>query len=397
MGVGAGAETKVRRHSIPIDILDDLGSRFIINVPECERNDVTRICFQIELAHWFYIDEYVSNSAGYPGLRSCNFREFAEHMFRHISFLRGYADDVDDVLDNWREYRLSVPTYGAIIINEDLTKVLLAQGYWSKNNWGFPKGKVNQEEAPHDCASREVLEETGFDISKIIDRELYLQALINDQTVCLFLIPGVPTSTHFAPKTKNEIRELRWFVIDDLPTTRKDVGTNPNCKLTAANLFMVLPFMKGLKKWVGQYRRIQNHQHHLPQHLTQPHRKRLDSYNEQQNRQQQSLMHTKRQQQNQRKNSRQQQQQQQQFQDQYSAFKPVAENQTGKQQKKSKQENKQTQQQISQQQQQPSGPCETKVGDFTYTTPKVWSGFRLKKKEIIAAMFSTPGWVAESK
>ena len=31
------------------------------------------------------------------------------------------------------------------------------QGYWVKANWGFPKGKVNQDEAPVDCAIREVL------------------------------------------------------------------------------------------------------------------------------------------------------------------------------------------------------------------------------------------------
>ena len=49
----------VSQHSIPLEILDDLGSRFIINVPEEERKDLIRICFQIELAHWFYVDEYV--------------------------------------------------------------------------------------------------------------------------------------------------------------------------------------------------------------------------------------------------------------------------------------------------------------------------------------------------
>ena len=33
---------------------------------------------------------------------------------------------------------------------------LLAQGFWTKSSWGFPKGKVNEEEAPHNCAVREV-------------------------------------------------------------------------------------------------------------------------------------------------------------------------------------------------------------------------------------------------
>ena len=38
------------------------------------------------------------------------------------------------------------------MLNEELTHVVLAQSYWHKNSWGFPKGKVNEEEAAHRCA-----------------------------------------------------------------------------------------------------------------------------------------------------------------------------------------------------------------------------------------------------
>ena len=30
---------------------------------------------------------------------------------------------VEKILDDWRDYKLSVPTYGAIILNEDLSQV----------------------------------------------------------------------------------------------------------------------------------------------------------------------------------------------------------------------------------------------------------------------------------
>ena len=81
-------------------------------------------------------------------------KQFAEHMFRHIPFLRKYVDQVDQIIEDWRQYKISVPTYGAIILNEDLTKVVLVQSYWNKTSWGFPKGKVNEEEPPHLCAVR---------------------------------------------------------------------------------------------------------------------------------------------------------------------------------------------------------------------------------------------------
>ena len=78
--------------------------------------------------------------------------EFAKHMFRHIPFLRKHANEVDEILENWRQYKISVPTYGAIMLNEDLTQVVLVQSYWNKTSWGFPKGKVNEEEEGHLCA-----------------------------------------------------------------------------------------------------------------------------------------------------------------------------------------------------------------------------------------------------
>lgn len=41
----------------PLDlVLDDLQTRFIINIPAEELASIERICFQIEQAHWFYED-----------------------------------------------------------------------------------------------------------------------------------------------------------------------------------------------------------------------------------------------------------------------------------------------------------------------------------------------------
>ena len=44
-------------------------------------------------------------------------------MFRHVSFLRGYADNIEEILDEWKAYKIAVPTYGAIILNEDVSQV----------------------------------------------------------------------------------------------------------------------------------------------------------------------------------------------------------------------------------------------------------------------------------
>lgn len=65
---------------------------------------------------------------------------------------------------------MSVPTYGAILLTTDLKHVLLVQSYWAKSSWGFPKGKVNENEDPLHCAIREVCN----DIDEIVDSTLKL-------------------------------------------------------------------------------------------------------------------------------------------------------------------------------------------------------------------------------
>lgn len=66
---------------IPSDILDDLASRFIINIPVEERSDMIRLCFQIELAYWFYID-FICQSK--PNLTGCSNKVFALQLFQVI-------------------------------------------------------------------------------------------------------------------------------------------------------------------------------------------------------------------------------------------------------------------------------------------------------------------------
>ncbi len=84
------------------------------------------------------------------------------------------------------------------------------QGYWSHSSWGFPKGKVNEAEDPEVCAIREVLEETGFDATTKLDHTQFLEATILDQTVRLYLVPGVEEDTKFETRTKCEIRDIRY-------------------------------------------------------------------------------------------------------------------------------------------------------------------------------------------
>lgn len=84
-------------YKIQKDILDDLASRFIINGPE-ERSNFIRICFQMELAHWFYLDFYCVDKA-----MRCNISNFAKQLFEHIPFLSAHVDKVNDILNEFKQ------------------------------------------------------------------------------------------------------------------------------------------------------------------------------------------------------------------------------------------------------------------------------------------------------
>ncbi|NXA92186.1 DCP2 hydrolase, partial [Melanocharis versteri] len=224
-------------------------SRFILHIPSEERDNAIRVCFQIELAHWFYLDFYMQNT---PGLPQCGIRDFAKADILHCPFLLPQGEDVQKVLDEWKEYKMGVPTYGAIILDETLENVLLVQGYLAKSGWGFPKGKVNKEEAPHDCAAREVFEETGFDIKDYICKEDYIELRINDQLARLYIIPGVPKNTKFNPKTRREIRNIEWFSINKLPCHRNDMTPKSKLGLAPNKFFMAIPFIRPLREWISR-------------------------------------------------------------------------------------------------------------------------------------------------
>ncbi|XP_023587736.1 m7GpppN-mRNA hydrolase isoform X3 [Trichechus manatus latirostris] len=223
--------------------------RFILHIPSEERDNAIRVCFQIELAHWFYLDFYMQNT---PGLPQCGIRDFAKAVFSHCPFLLPQGEDVEKVLDEWKEYKMGVPTYGAIILDETLENVLLVQGYLAKSGWGFPKGKVNKEEAPHDCAAREVFEETGFDIKDYICKDDYIELRINDQLARLYIIPGVPKDTKFNPKTRREIRNIEWFSIEKLPCHRNDMTPKSKLGLAPNKFFMAIPFIRPLRDWLSR-------------------------------------------------------------------------------------------------------------------------------------------------
>lgn len=80
---------------IPVRILDDLESRFLSNVPVEDRRDILKFCFNIERAHWYYLDVHCLANRN---LIRCGIKQFADNLFAHVHFLRRHYDGRNEIL-----------------------------------------------------------------------------------------------------------------------------------------------------------------------------------------------------------------------------------------------------------------------------------------------------------
>jgi len=221
------------------NVLEDIASRFVCNLPEEELQSFERLFIQLEQAHWFYAD----NFAGTQSLPKMNMKQFALTLFNNVSFLKPHASKFEQLFAQFRDYVGQVPVCGAILINAAMDSVLLVRPY-KGNTWSFPKGKINQGESPSACAVREVKEEVGFDASALINPNDFIEIKMESgKSMTLFLISNIPEDFEFATQTKFEISDIKWFnIYSDLP--------RGSMQETKTKFWMVAPFCKQLRLWI---------------------------------------------------------------------------------------------------------------------------------------------------
>ncbi|XVF23632.1 hypothetical protein REPUB_Repub13aG0056000 [Reevesia pubescens] len=245
-GLHRSASAPLKNGLPPQELLDDLCSRFVLNVPKEDQQSFERILFLVEYAHWFYEDNTVEKN---PSLKSFNLKEFTSLLFNSCDVLRPYVAHIDDIFKDFTDYKVRVPVTGAIILDETYERCILVKG-WKGTSWSFPRGKKNKDEEDHACAIREVLEETGFDVSGLLNKDEYIEVIFGQQRVRLYIIAGVKDDTAFAPLTKKEISEIAWHRLDDLqPATNEVISRG----ITGLKLYMVAPFLASLKSWISKH------------------------------------------------------------------------------------------------------------------------------------------------
>jgi mRNA-decapping enzyme subunit 2 len=222
------------------DCLDDLAVRFLLYLPDDEKFSFDRLGFHIEQAFWFYTDMYMDNNPNVcPRL---TLRSFAPRLLsREPEILKAFEiKDIPRLMDEFVAYKASVPVCGCILLNPEMSKVLLVRGWSDKAKWGFPKGKIGKDEPPFSCARRECLEECGYDPGPAMNNNMYIDMFLQNRPIRLYVVLNTDEQFKFAPHTRNEIGAIAWHWLKDLP----DRKNHNNAKY----YFNVMPFVRGLKK-----------------------------------------------------------------------------------------------------------------------------------------------------
>jgi mRNA-decapping enzyme subunit 2 len=189
------------------EVIQDVISRFLLDIPPEDALMPERLFFHIEEAHWFYTDFFSDVNSSYPRL---SLEMFAENVFKLYPWLckGGTASFMSH---KFCEYKQTVPVCGGILFSKDMTKVLMVKNLGS-NNWVFPRGKIEKNEDEVECALREVFEETGFDASPhLTEHRVVLKESRRMTTYIVFC--GIPENTIFCPRTRKEISAVCWHSV----------------------------------------------------------------------------------------------------------------------------------------------------------------------------------------
>ena len=113
------------------------------------------------------------------------------------------------------------PKAGVIIFNESFNKVLVvkSRGYDNTTKWGLPKGHLENNELPNECAMRELHEETGIRIKISKNSRNFINSINNS---IYYIFVAEEHQMILNPIDTEEIINAKFCYINRLKTVRSD-------------------------------------------------------------------------------------------------------------------------------------------------------------------------------
>ena len=88
------------------------------------------------------------------------------------------------------------------------------------------------------------MEETGYDMKKLVNPNHFIESTANDRTATLYLVVGVERNFPFRPQTSYEIKEISWFGINELPENKKDMTVKCRAGYSTTNFYTVYSYVR---------------------------------------------------------------------------------------------------------------------------------------------------------
>ncbi len=110
------------------------------------------------------------------------------------------------------------------MIERDDGAILLVRLVY-REGWGLPGGLIKRREDIAVCARREVAEEVGLDVDLTSEPAVVVDGPPQRIDVVFRARPAAGVDPDSARPASAEIREVRWFSPDDLPTLQHEAVT----------------------------------------------------------------------------------------------------------------------------------------------------------------------------
>jgi mRNA-decapping enzyme subunit 2 len=210
---------------------------------------IQQLFSQIQMAFYLYSDYYKYRLGNLPGMK---FRTFCQQFFNSLDqfpSLTPLSKDFETHFAAYQEHVQGLPVCGVILLNREMTEVVLVKGTKKAASWSFPKGKKRKDESDEACASREAKEELGVNVSAEALTFLPSFSAIQHETgrkSILFVVPNTPKDIKFT-LDKKELSEVKWWPLSQLP------GGSPEVKVRNSQFYLIAPFVHRVRAWVQSH------------------------------------------------------------------------------------------------------------------------------------------------
>jgi len=119
-----------------------------------------------------------------------------------------------------QKYTVSCGTCTYRCVDNELQILLVKPRKGIYDAWGIPKGHLEKNESPEECAVRETKEETGVDVELEEELETIMSTVNRKEFKFVrmwFAKPKDTFGTTFVNMNDFEIRDAAWFPVNNLP------------------------------------------------------------------------------------------------------------------------------------------------------------------------------------